>query len=64
MGSAQEYEGKTLKNVAAGELDLPEDEAERARLEELRASSAWPSYFMRGALKKDVSAKRSKSSFS
>ena len=38
--SAQEYDGKKLKNVATGDLDLPEDEAERARLEELRTSYA------------------------
>ena len=37
---AQEYNGKKLKNVATGDLDLPEDEAEKARLEELRASYA------------------------
>ena len=37
---AQEYEGKKFKNVATGDLELPEDEAERQRLEEQRQAFA------------------------
>lgn len=37
---AQEYEGKKFKNVAMGDLELPEDEAEKQRLEEQRQAYA------------------------
>ena len=36
----QEYEGKKFKNVATGDLELPEDEAEKQRLEEQRQAYA------------------------